>query len=131
MESEKTPLAVLQGKTEAKRRRYNRPRITYLIRSPVRHVVECCVGPVLGAEINCLASTPEKNIADSSDLKAGNAGKWKTPHHQAKQLDLLQPGDKGIWVTCARQQEAKATREIIMVFAEVSSRLRYLENLVR
>lgn len=31
----------------------------------------------------------------------------------------LQPGDTGIWVTCARHQEGKAAREIEVLFAEV------------
>jgi hypothetical protein len=30
-----------------------------------------------------------------------------------------QPGDTGIWVTCARHQEGKAAREIGVLFAEV------------
>src|SRR5689334_23325544 len=52
-------------------------------------------------------------------VQTGNAGKWKTPHHQAKQLEALQPGDQGIWVTCARHQEMKASREVMMLFSEV------------
>jgi len=31
----------------------------------------------------------------------------------------LQPGDTGIWITCARHQEAKAAREVAVLFAEV------------
>jgi tRNA acetyltransferase TAN1 len=31
----------------------------------------------------------------------------------------LQPGDTGIWITCARHQESKAAREIEVLFAEV------------
>ncbi|KAK1826833.1 hypothetical protein QBC39DRAFT_187409 [Podospora conica] len=55
--------------------------------------------------------------------KTGNDGKWKTAHHEAKKLDLLQPGDQGIWVSCARRQEAKATREVCQLFTE------YLEKM--
>ncbi|KAK5653539.1 hypothetical protein OQA88_8798 [Cercophora sp. LCS_1] len=55
--------------------------------------------------------------------KTGNAGKWKTPHHQAKQLDALQPGDQGIWVTCARHQEMKASKEVINLFTEYAEKL--------
>jgi hypothetical protein len=54
--------------------------------------------------------------------QTGNAGKWKTPHQQAKVLSqeaTLQPGDTGIWITCARHQESKAAREIEVLFAEV------------
>ncbi|KAK0648778.1 hypothetical protein B0T16DRAFT_456234 [Cercophora newfieldiana] len=55
--------------------------------------------------------------------RTGNAGKWKTPHHSGKPLDLLQPGDQGIWVTCARHKEAKAAREVSMLFSQ------YLEKM--
>ncbi|KAK0611161.1 hypothetical protein B0T14DRAFT_571081 [Immersiella caudata] len=55
--------------------------------------------------------------------KTGNSGKWKTPHHQGKQLDLIQPGDQGIWVTCARHKEAKALREVSQLFSQ------YLEKM--
>jgi len=50
----------------------------------------------------------------------GNANKWMTPHHQAKQLDLLKPGDRGIWVTCHRHKEDRALKEISTLFSEVS-----------
>ncbi|KAH6649640.1 hypothetical protein F5144DRAFT_588304 [Chaetomium tenue] len=62
----------------------------------------------------------------SKKKKTGNAGKWKTSHQQAKVLaqdSHLQPGDTGVWVTCARHQEAKAAREIGVLFSE------YAENL--
>jgi hypothetical protein len=59
-------------------------------------------------------------------LQTGNAGKWKTPHQLAKAAlhpDAaaagVQPGDSGIWVTCARHQEAKAAREVGVLFDEV------------
>jgi tRNA acetyltransferase TAN1 len=60
----------------------------------------------------------------SGNTQTGNAGKWKTPHQQAKSKALaadasIQPGDTGIWVTCARHQEGKAAREIEVLFAEV------------
>lgn len=69
---------------------------------------------------------PDAGGADqqnSKKKKTGNSGKWKTAHHQAKQLDFLQPGDQGIWVTCARHQELKASREISMLFSD------YLEKM--
>ena len=31
----------------------------------------------------------------------------------------IQPGDTGVWVTCARHQEGKAAREVGVLFAEV------------
>ncbi|KAK3384763.1 hypothetical protein B0H63DRAFT_522110 [Podospora didyma] len=60
----------------------------------------------------------------------GNAGKWKTPHHQAKGTSgglsgesSLQPGDTGIWVTCARHQENKSAREAKMLFTEYAEKV--------
>lgn len=55
--------------------------------------------------------------------KTGNSGKWKTTHQQAKMAimkdSVPQPGDTGIWVTCARHQELKAGREVIELFNQV------------
>ncbi len=57
--------------------------------------------------------------------QTGNANKWKTPHQQSKLARVasgegtIQPGDTGIWVTCARHQEGKAAREVGVLFAEV------------
>ncbi|KAK3346250.1 hypothetical protein B0T25DRAFT_462261 [Lasiosphaeria hispida] len=59
----------------------------------------------------------------SKKKKTGNAGKWKTAHQQTKQAGNLQAGDQGIWVTCARHQEAKASREINLVFSEYAEKL--------
>lgn len=52
-------------------------------------------------------------------LQTGNANKWMTPNHQAKQLDSLKPGDRGIWVTCHRHKEDRALKEISTLFSEV------------
>ncbi|KAK3305506.1 uncharacterized protein B0T15DRAFT_532526 [Chaetomium strumarium] len=63
----------------------------------------------------------------SKKKKTGNAGKWKTSHQQAKlalnQDANLQPGDTGIWITCARHQERKAAREIGVLFAEYAAKM--------
>ncbi|TVY49196.1 tRNA acetyltransferase [Lachnellula occidentalis] len=57
--------------------------------------------------------------------KAGSGGKWQTPHQQAKLASnrraIIVPGDVGIWATCARGQEGKATielRSLLHKFAE-------------
>ncbi len=42
-----------------------------------------------------------------------------------------QPGDTGIWVTCARHQENKAAREIGVLFAEVRDVLLFTDLLSR
>ncbi|KAL2163690.1 hypothetical protein VTH06DRAFT_5748 [Thermothelomyces fergusii] len=62
----------------------------------------------------------------SKKKKTGNGGKWKTPHQQAKELSQdahPQPGDTGIWITCARHQEAKAAREIEVLFSEYAEKM--------
>ncbi|CAG8954176.1 hypothetical protein HYFRA_00005796 [Hymenoscyphus fraxineus] len=60
---------------------------------------------------------------DFKRSKGGSGGKWKTPNHKAKDevRVTIAPGDIGIWATCARGQEGKATTElksILYQFAE-------------
>ncbi|KAL2262336.1 hypothetical protein VTK26DRAFT_1678 [Humicola hyalothermophila] len=63
----------------------------------------------------------------SKKKKTGNAGKWRTPHQELKaalQQDVtLQPGDTGIWISCARRQENKAAREIGVLFSEYAEKM--------
>ncbi|KAK4136212.1 hypothetical protein BT67DRAFT_440358 [Trichocladium antarcticum] len=63
----------------------------------------------------------------SRKKKTGNAGKWRTPHQEAKaglqQGHGVQPGDTGVWVTCARHQEGKAAREVGVLFAEYAEKM--------
>ncbi|KAK3322110.1 hypothetical protein B0H66DRAFT_189861 [Apodospora peruviana] len=63
----------------------------------------------------------------SKKKKTGNAGKWKTTHQQARmavaQNAIPQPGDVGIWVTCARRQENKAAREVTLLFEQYAEKL--------
>lgn len=77
--------------------------------------VSCRVSIRLGSDvvgIDCLGT------------KSGNAGKWKTPHHETQAASSgninAQPGDAGVWVTCARNQENKAIRELTALLDEVS-----------
>ncbi|KAL2268149.1 hypothetical protein VTJ83DRAFT_2995 [Remersonia thermophila] len=73
------------------------------------------------------APTAGKDQQRAKKKKTGNAGKWKTPHQLAKmqlhQDANLQPGDTGIWVTCARHQEGKAAREIEVLFSEYAEKM--------
>ncbi|PHH79412.1 hypothetical protein CDD80_4865 [Ophiocordyceps camponoti-rufipedis] len=56
-------------------------------------------------------------IAEGSSLQGGSAGRWKTPHQQAKTAEktdtgaVLDVGDGGIWVTFVRGMQTKALRE--------------------
>jgi tRNA acetyltransferase TAN1 len=34
---------------------------------------------------------------------------------------VVSPGETGVWVSCARSQEAKAAREVVAMFDEVCS----------
>jgi hypothetical protein len=55
--------------------------------------------------------------------QGGSGGKWQTPHQQAKLASRgtgkIEPGDMGIWATCARRQEGRATEELKAMFEEV------------
>ncbi|EPE26992.1 hypothetical protein GLAREA_02906 [Glarea lozoyensis ATCC 20868] len=48
----------------------------------------------------------------------GGTGKWQTPNHKAKSEAFsrghgtIAPGDAGIWATCARRMEGRATTEL-------------------
>ncbi|EFX00822.1 thump domain containing protein [Grosmannia clavigera kw1407] len=60
--------------------------------------------------------------------KSGNDGKWKTPHQaRVKPLNIqrgnVEPGDVGVWVTCARGMEGKAARELQLLFDEYAEKL--------
>ncbi|RDL32503.1 Uncharacterized protein BP5553_08959 [Venustampulla echinocandica] len=49
--------------------------------------------------------------------KGGSGGKWQTPHQKTKIAasrghGTIGPGDIGIWATCARNQEGRATTEL-------------------
>ncbi|ESZ96671.1 hypothetical protein SBOR_2930 [Sclerotinia borealis F-4128] len=48
--------------------------------------------------------------------KGGSNGKWQTPHQQTKMASKgggkIEPGDQGIWATCVKGKEGKATEEL-------------------
>ncbi|KAH8819622.1 hypothetical protein F5884DRAFT_20133 [Xylogone sp. PMI_703] len=62
--------------------------------------------------------------------KGGGGGKWLTPHHQAKKAawqeqgnsKTIEPGDVGIWATCARGQERRATDELKNILEDYAER---------
>ncbi|KAF8866085.1 hypothetical protein BDZ45DRAFT_700739 [Acephala macrosclerotiorum] len=59
--------------------------------------------------------------------KGGSGGKWQTPHQQAKVAargagKKIEPGDVGIWATCARNQEGRATVELKAMLEECAER---------
>jgi hypothetical protein len=58
--------------------------------------------------------------------QGGSQGKWQTPHQKAKQAawhgsGKIEPGDVGIWATCAKGQERRAREELQSMFEEVSA----------
>ncbi|KAI6355090.1 hypothetical protein MCOR25_008341 [Pyricularia grisea] len=79
-----------------------------------------------------MADTKRKNGPGASDANSskrrkqgGNGGKWQTSHQKTK-IDgrvAIELGDVGVWVTCARNQEAKAAREVEMLFDEYVEKL--------
>jgi len=61
--------------------------------------------------------------------KGGSGGKWQTPHQKAKTESSgrggggkIEPGDSGIWVTCVKGKEGKATQELKVMFDEYAER---------
>ncbi|KAK0610491.1 hypothetical protein B0T17DRAFT_544722 [Bombardia bombarda] len=65
--------------------------------------------------------------AQGKKKKTGNSGKWMTPHQQAKMTasndGMPQPGDVGIWITCARRQERRAAKEVAQLFDEYADKV--------
>ncbi|KAI1000303.1 hypothetical protein K3495_g7890 [Podosphaera aphanis] len=59
--------------------------------------------------------------------KGGSGGKWNTPHQRAKTAscrnEKIEPGDSGIWVTCARGMEEKAREEARGLFDECAEKI--------
>ncbi|KAH7369887.1 hypothetical protein BKA65DRAFT_7169 [Rhexocercosporidium sp. MPI-PUGE-AT-0058] len=62
----------------------------------------------------------------SKRSKGGNGGKWQTPHQKAKIASRgsgkIEPGDIGIWATCARNMEGRATEELKVMLEECAER---------
>ncbi|KAF4637941.1 hypothetical protein G7Y89_g155 [Cudoniella acicularis] len=59
--------------------------------------------------------------------KGGSGGKWQTPHQKAKMAAFrgrgtIEPGDVGIWATCARNQEGRATTELRSLLYQCAER---------
>jgi hypothetical protein len=67
-------------------------------------------------------------LSPSIDLtipQGGSGGKWQTPHQKAKFAasqgsGKIEPGDVGIWATCAKNQENRAREELLSMFEDVS-----------
>lgn len=58
--------------------------------------------------------------------QGGSGGKWQTPHQKSKASTprgggKIEPGDAGIWATCMKSKEGKATEELKSLFEQVSS----------
>ncbi|KAL2072265.1 hypothetical protein VTL71DRAFT_11608 [Oculimacula yallundae] len=58
--------------------------------------------------------------------KGGSGGKWQTPHQKAKIASRgsgkIEAGDVGIWATCAKNMEGRATEELKVMFEECAER---------
>jgi hypothetical protein len=63
------------------------------------------------------------SMAISNLQQGGSGGKWQTAHQQAKSAargsGKIEPGDAGIWATCARSQERRASTELKSMLEEV------------
>ena len=52
-------------------------------------------------------------------LQRGTDKKWATQSKEGLIEGVVSPGETGVWVSCARGQEAKAAREVVAMFDEV------------
>ncbi|RDW67932.1 hypothetical protein BP6252_09328 [Coleophoma cylindrospora] len=62
--------------------------------------------------------------------KGGSGGKWQTPHQKSKlegraetSREIIEPGDSGIWATCAKNQERRARDELQAILSESAERI--------
>ncbi|OAA54500.1 thump domain containing protein [Niveomyces insectorum RCEF 264] len=82
----------------------------------------------MSADLNKRKAPPSEGASNAKRKKGGTYGRWKTPHQaQVKALHLprgsVEPGDVGLWVTCARGMEGKAARELQMLFDEYAEKM--------
>ncbi|KAJ4387982.1 hypothetical protein N0V93_008585 [Gnomoniopsis smithogilvyi] len=57
--------------------------------------------------------------------KKGNSGKWKVPRSEGParpKANAIEPGDIGIWVTCALHMKGKAAREMEILFDDYAEK---------
>ena len=78
----------------------------------------CCASRVLdGVDVDGQVHELTCNI------QGGSGGKWQTPHQKQKSAQRgggkIEPGDVGIWATCAKGKEGAATQELKTIFDEV------------
>ncbi|KAG4412093.1 hypothetical protein IFR04_014768 [Cadophora malorum] len=68
----------------------------------------------------------DRDERGSKRSKGGSGGKWQTPHQKAKIASRgsgkIEPGDVGIWATCAKNMEGRATEELKVMFEECAER---------
>ncbi|KAJ4291093.1 hypothetical protein N0V90_010291 [Kalmusia sp. IMI 367209] len=76
---------------------------------------------------------PKKRKADpdqrdqGSNKKFRGKPKWNHPRNQAAEAKGIQPGDVGIWVTCAMNKEAASVADLRHLFEKYASQL-YEDN---
>ncbi|PBP23101.1 26S protease regulatory subunit 6B, partial [Diplocarpon rosae] len=68
----------------------------------------------------------DRDDRDGKRSKRGSGAKWQTPHQKAKIASrgsgCIEPGSSGIWATCAKSQEGRATEELKVMFDECAER---------
>ncbi|KAF2007723.1 hypothetical protein P154DRAFT_1247 [Amniculicola lignicola CBS 123094] len=60
---------------------------------------------------------------DGNRKKAKGKKKWSVPRRDAAEARAIQPGDVGIWATCAMKKEAKSVADLRDLFEEYASKL--------
>ncbi|KAF2031823.1 hypothetical protein EK21DRAFT_99364 [Setomelanomma holmii] len=80
------------------------------------------------------ASNKRKAEPDDRDRNGGNKkvkgkNKWDTPRRGGQDHRVIQPGDTGIWATCAMKKEAKSVSDLRDLFQEYATKLYEPEQL--
>ncbi|KAF2200943.1 hypothetical protein GQ43DRAFT_432039 [Delitschia confertaspora ATCC 74209] len=61
--------------------------------------------------------------AGVSNKKAKDKKQWSKPRKEVAEAHKIQPGDVGIWATCARNKEARSVADLRDVFEQYASNL--------
>ncbi|KAF2175073.1 hypothetical protein K469DRAFT_612081 [Zopfia rhizophila CBS 207.26] len=67
-------------------------------------------------------ASPERWL-DVSNKKAKAKKQWSMPRKEAAEARGIQPGDVGIWATCAMKKEAKSVVDLRQLFEDYASKL--------
>ncbi|KAF2786279.1 hypothetical protein K505DRAFT_260211 [Melanomma pulvis-pyrius CBS 109.77] len=70
---------------------------------------------------------PEQRV-EGGNKRANGKRKWSMPRKAAAEARAIQPGDVGIWATCAMKKEAKSVADLRDLFQEYVSKMYELDH---